>query len=214
MDTRSGLGSRTGSMLLSVLVAGSVTLFSPSALHAQDTSDAPVEDGMPSAGKRYELVRAGDDILRIDREAGSVSFCRKTNDIWRCMPAPLAEEAYQAEISSLSDEIDRLEARIQELETGRAPPPDAGSVPTEQTEKQPDAGDSETGGAVTQETDPTGSVPDQPNAIPKDDPSPAPLSDEEEQDLEKMLQFSEKAMRRFFGLMKDLKDELDQESGN
>lgn len=160
----------------------------------------------PASDKRYALVKSGDDILRIDREAGSVSFCRKANDIWRCMPAPLAEDAYQAEIASLADEVDRLTARLQELEAVKVPSdggaaaiapdaPEAITPPDEGSKESisPGDGPATSGG--------------------KTDRAPKRLSDEDEKQLEEMLQFSEKAMRRFFGLMKDLRDELEQSDG-
>jgi hypothetical protein len=161
----------------------------------------------PASDKRYALVKSGDDILRIDREAGSVSFCRKSNDIWRCMPAPLAEEAYQAEIASLADEVDRLTARIQELEGATEAPGEKGAAksPSEAPSAVPPS-------AVSPKAnDPSRDKPSVSGG--KTDRSPKRLSEEDEEQLEEVLQFSEKAMRRFFGLMKDLRDEMDQPGG-
>ena len=83
----------------------------------------------------YGLVEANGDILRIDREAGSVSFCRKINGSWRCMPAPLAEQAYQDEIADLSKEVDRLKARVQELEAEASARSNSVAPPQAETEK-------------------------------------------------------------------------------
>ncbi|MEP4032043.1 hypothetical protein [Roseibium polysiphoniae] len=176
-----------------------VAVQGPQIANAQDQTTVETErDADPKADleqeKRYALVPSGDDILRIDREAGSVSFCRKTNDIWRCVPAPLAEEAYLAEIASLADEVDELKARLRELEAGAGDSP-MGSV-------NPGAGKGATSPTITGEAPGAGNA-DEETA--KD----TPLSDEDEAQLEQMLNFSEKAMRRFFGLMKDLRDELD-----
>ncbi|WP_153771055.1 hypothetical protein [Labrenzia sp. CE80] len=146
--------------------------------------------------QRYALVPSDDDILRIDREAGSVSFCRKANDIWRCVPAPLAEEAYLAEIASLADEVDQLKARLRELEA------DGGGGDVSLGSGDTDSQNGATSPAITGEA-PTASNADE------DAGKDTPLSDEDEAQLEQMLNFSEKAMRRFFGLMKDLRDELD-----
>lgn len=166
----------------------------------QSAEAAPAAEGQSSVDKRYGLVESNGDILRIDREAGSVSFCRKINDAWRCMPAPLAEEAYQEEIADLSKEIDRLNARIRDLEaTASAQPegvaPEAGTEngePPQTAENKPPEG--QTAEEKTPQVD--------------KDKSPSRLSDKDEQQLERMMQFSEKAMRRFFGLMKDLQTEF------
>lgn len=166
----------------------------------QSAESAPAAEEQSPAGQRYGLVEANGDILRIDREAGSVSFCRKINDAWRCMPAPLAEEAYQEEIADLSKEIDRLNARIRDLEDAASAQPEgtgpqAGSdigEPPEIAEDEP------ADGQTAEEKTPSD----------EKDKSASRLSDKDEQQLERMMQFSEKAMRRFFGLMKDLQTEF------
>jgi hypothetical protein len=167
----------------------------------QSAESAPAAEEQSAAGQRYGLVEANGDILRIDREAGSVSFCRKINEAWRCMPAPLAEQAYQEEIADLSKEIDRLNARIRDLEVAAADQPE-GTAPQAGAEngELPQIGEDKPAEGQTAE----GKTP------PADkDKSASRLSDEDEQQLERMMQFSEKAMRRFFGLMKDLQTEMD-----
>lgn len=192
---------RSGCLVWSLIALASIAVAVPGPQIANAQGQTTVEterDADPKADleqeKRYALVPSGDDILRIDREAGSVSFCRKTNDIWRCVPAPLAEEAYLAEIASLADEVDELKARLRELEAGAGDSP-MGSL-------NPGAEKGATSPAITGEAPAAGNT-DEETA--KD----TPLSDEDEAQLEQMLNFSEKAMRRFFGLMKDLRDELD-----
>ncbi|WP_417685090.1 hypothetical protein [Roseibium sp.] len=240
-------------------------------LSTMAATPALAQDDDPTAAenKRYALVKSGDEILRIDRQAGSVSFCRKTNDIWRCMPAPLAEEAYQAEIAALADEVQRLKSELGALRQAPAdgkdpakpeaeaestvspdvqtkgsvnqePENGAATSPEKRTTDQaaPDSTDdlqtrSRSGDA--QGTD-TGSGPDSaeapvgqtiPDAVEREKqedlaelPGPkadgdddAALTEEDEQKLEQMLEFSERAMRRFFGLMKDLKEEMDRVEG-
>ena len=184
-----------------ILAVTSLAVLS-SATYAQDglpdgkaAGSAPSAEEQSSANKRYGLVEANGDILRIDREVGSVSFCRKINGAWRCMPAPLAEQAYQEEIADLSKEVDRLKARIRELEAQASPQPE-GSAPQAGTENAEPPQSAENR-AAEEQTPPADK-----------DKSASRLSDEDEQQLERMMQFSEKAMRRFFGLMKDLQTEL------
>lgn len=189
------------------LVLSAIFATVPAAGYAQavapeDTpaENAPAAEDQSPADQRYGLVEANGDILRIDRQAGSVSFCRKINEAWRCMPAPLAEEAYQEEIADLSKEIDRLNARIRDLEAAASvqqegPAPQAG---TENGEPPQTAEDKPADGQTAEENAPAADK----------DKSASRLSDEDEQQLERMMQFSEKAMRRFFGLMKDLQTEF------
>ena len=148
-------------------------------------------------GGRYSLAESDGDILRVDRKTGTVSFCRKSGDAWRCMPAPVAEDAYQADIAQLDDEVDRLKAHVLELEARIAalqPETDEGegAVPSPETERAKPV--------------PRMSEPAEPGESTQ---KPAPnLSEEDEHQLKRMMDFSEKAMRRFFGLMRDLQTEF------
>ena len=164
---------------------------------AEGASGAEQQQSTAPAQHRYALVKTNGDILRIDREAGTISYCRKANGAWRCMPAPLAEEAYLAEIAALSDEISRLSARIEELE-GAAGQAAAKPGPGETAQPPSADGDRQSGTSAR----------DGQGAEDGDEPSQQ-LSDEDEEQLDRMLQFSEKAMRRFFGLMRDIQKELD-----
>lgn len=164
---------------------------------AEGAAEVQQQQATSPAEHRYALVKANGDILRIDREAGTISYCRKANGAWRCMPAPLAEEAYLAEIAALSDEIIRLTARIEELESasGRVSgnPAPGGTAQPPAAEKDQQSGSSDPEEQGTED----GNEP------------PRQLSDEDEEQLDRMLQFSENAMRRFFGLMRDIQKELD-----
>lgn len=188
-------------LTVSVVVAG--TLMPVGIAYAQDTGSSDDVDGSgritddgSATDRRYGLLNANGDILRIDREAGTVSFCQKENQTWRCVPAPLAEEAYIAEINALYGEVDRLTARLEELQ---------------------DDGDQK-----ESEIDGISKAPSSEGVAPPEDMARAPetktipspsLSEEDEAQLDKMLQFSEKAMRRFLGLMRDLRTEFDGEKG-
>lgn len=150
----------------------------------RETAEA-VKDGDPA---RYSLVSAGDDILRVDRQNGTVSICKQKNASWRCNPVPLAEDAYQAEINALAGEVERLTARLQELEADRS-----------------DGGPSL----------PPGAALDRPKGenSPQKDPERKMSGKEEEEELDKVLTFTETAMRRLFGMVRELQRELDH-SGN
>ncbi|MDN3718511.1 hypothetical protein QW131_02930 [Roseibium salinum] len=116
---------------------------------------------------RFSLVAIDGDILRVDRQNGTVSICEEQNDAWRCNPVPLAEEAYIAEINELADEVDRLTARLEELEDDGAGKP----LPPATVPGRPQTGEGD---------------------------KPSRLDKEDEEELEKVLTFTESAMRRFF----------------
>lgn len=139
-----------------------------------------VTDGQP---KRFSLVDADGDILRVDRQTGTVSICRKQNSSWRCNPVPLAEEAYLAEINELAAEVDRLTLRLEKLEdqSGTPAPQAPGSALKRQDR-----------GAQSDES--------------------TSRWTEEEEELERVLTFTESAMRRFFGMVRDLQKDFEDEA--
>ncbi|WP_269583332.1 hypothetical protein [Roseibium sp. Sym1] len=169
---------------LFALVAAGLTAAMLSTAAAQDKiapEDAEAAtDGQPG---RFSLVAVDGDILRIDRQNGTVSICLEQNGAWRCNPVPLAEEAYLAEIGELAGEVDRLSARLAELETG-----------VEETDRQL----------------PPGAALDRPEKGPDKKDGSAPLSEEDEE-LEKVLTFTESAMRRFFGMVRDLQKDFESD---
>jgi hypothetical protein len=146
-----------------------------------ETADA-VTDGQTD---RYSLVSSDGDVLRIDRQNGTVSVCRKKNADWRCNPVPMAEEAYVAEINALAEEVDRLTARLETLEATKG------------------------GGQAL----PPGSALDRPEDKETPDTSSPELTSKDEEELDKVLDFTETAMRRFFGMVRELQKDLDS-SGN
>lgn len=173
-----------------VLGLGAAGLLFAASASAQDKIE-PEEVAKATQGNpdRYSLVAVEDGILRVDRQNGTVSVCSKRNADWRCSPVPMAEDAYLAEINDLAAEVDRLTARLEELE--------------------------ETGKADTRPL-PPGSALDRPDV---EKPAPgAPsadngsrLDEDAEEELEKVLSFTESAMRRFFGMVRDLKKDFEAE---
>ncbi|MES0879903.1 hypothetical protein [Roseibium sp. SCP14] len=131
---------------------------------------------------RYSLVAVDGDILRVDRQNGTVSVCREQNTSWRCNPVPLAEDAYLAEINELASEIDRLTARVKELENGangdRQLPPGSAL-----DRKPPENGNNDLTTGL----------------------------EEADEELEKVLTFTESAMRRFFGMVRELQKDFENE---
>jgi hypothetical protein len=153
---------------------------------AQTTVTPEVAENVTEGDQdRYSLVSADGDILRIDRQTGTVSVCEPKNGNWRCNPVPLAEEAYLAEINTLAAEVERLTARLETLET---------------------KGDDK-GVAV-----PPGSAADRPEDRKPPEDVPSELTAEDEEELDKVLNFTETAMRRFFGMVRELQKDLDTDA--
>jgi hypothetical protein len=175
---------------LSSLLFGSVSaiLLLTVSVAAQDRVDPNlvevVTDGQP---ERYSLVSVDGDILRVDRQNGTVSVCQEQNSSWRCSPVPLAEDAYLAEINELAEEVDRLTARLEDLESN-------------------ETSDKSTGSPETSEV--------QPKVDQKTEENRSKLSENDEEELERVLTFTESAMRRFFGMVRDLQKDFDGESGS
>lgn len=160
------------SAVAAVILMQAVPAEAQSALTAD--AKAAVTEGAPD---RFSLVEADGDILRVDRQNGTISICEEQNGSWRCNPVPLAEEAYLAEINELAAEVDRLTARLEELDEtgGTSKTPELSQRPT-----RPDSGD---GSGWT----------------------------EDDEELERVLTFTESAMRRFFGMVRDLQKDFEGE---
>ncbi|KZM51424.1 hypothetical protein [Labrenzia sp. OB1] len=185
----------TFSKTLSASILGSIPILAllAGAAIAQEKVD-PQTSLAVSAGEpgRYSLVAVDDEILRVDRQNGTVSVCVERSDAWRCNPVPLAEEAYLAEINELSEEIDRLAVRIEELESGDV--------------------DETTQGA--EKLLPPGAALDRPKAPDNGKDQTSKLREEDEEELEKVLTFTESAMRRFFGMVRDLQKDFEGEGAD
>jgi hypothetical protein len=150
----------------------------------ESLTEAEVEAVTEGRQDRYSLVEVDGDVLRVDRQNGTVSVCREQSETWRCSPVPLAEDAYLAEIGELAAEVDRLTVRLEELE-GEGGEPESRLPPGSALDRKPKG------------TGPDGRT---------------PLLDEEaEEDLEKVLTFTESAMRRFFGMVRDLQKTFEDE---
>lgn len=162
--------------LLSLSAVMAVLLMQAAPVRAQSeltgAAREAVTDGAPD---RFSLVETDGDILRVDRQNGTISICQEQNGSWRCNPVPLAEEAYLAEINELAAEVDRLTARLEKLDadggSSKSPAPSPKRT-------QPDSGSDWT---------------------------------DDDEELERVLTFTESAMRRFFGMVRELQKDFEGE---
>ncbi len=137
---------------------------------------------------RYALSETGEGVLRLDRENGRVSECKKVSGNWRCVPVPDAQLAFEVEIEALAKENARLLARNQELEAKIL------AIGRSAEEAMSDLN----GKTLAPKTE-----------TPKAEDRVEGLSTDDEKQIDRALDFTEKAMRRFFGLMRTLRDEFE-----
>ncbi|NVK34051.1 MAG: hypothetical protein HWE23_06210 [Rhodobacteraceae bacterium] len=169
---------------------------------AEDQSSAQVRDT-----EKFSLALVEGDLMRVDRETGDVTVCRKLNALWRCQPVPQAERAYELEIDRLSGDLASARSEIkqleQALEIARAKPDKQAIVPGTDgaSEKAPDQLAKEDKSRSAHKKEQESHVAPPPQSVPQ-------LTDQDEQQFERFLDFSQDAMRRFFGFVKDLQNDL------
>ncbi|WP_321342393.1 hypothetical protein [Breoghania sp.] len=154
------------------------------AISMASLAHAASDEPNPVDPDRYTLHETADGWLRLERETGRVSLCRAKYGRWTCVPVPDASAAYEAEAKALEDERDRLKARVSDLEARL----EAAGI---DASKEP--GNGAGNGTVT----------------PKAERKEPLITPEEERELDRFMEFSERAMRRFFGMVKTLRREFD-----
>lgn len=181
------LGLRTGAALLGAMICLSSAAAEGQALKKPSlvTGDDP---------QRFMLIEVEGEYLRLDRRLGDISTCTKLNDVWRCTPAPDAELAYLSEIERLSAEVTELKARLAAIDSSGL------------------GKDKQNGGSASPLlSQPEGGSPRV--EAPRSETQQAPrLSEKDEKELEEVLGITEMAMRRFFGLMRDLQKDFEGSS--
>ncbi|MEJ8570984.1 hypothetical protein [Microbaculum marinum] len=152
------------------------------------TAPALAQETVPDTeGGQYILRRVDGGLMRVDRETGMTSFCRKRDAAWVCEVVADDRVALEEEIERLSSdnsklaiEIGRLKDRIDMLEARLEETPQAG----------PEAGDPKAG-------DPKAG----------DDQSAFDFPSDEEMD--QVMKSFESMMHRFLDMMRDLREEYD-----
>ncbi|MFK7792730.1 MAG: hypothetical protein AB8B88_08675 [Devosiaceae bacterium] len=135
----------------------------------------------PRDADRYHLVEIEDGVMRIDRQTGEITQCRNGANGWICRLAADDRLAYEAEINRLDSEVDRL---TEELALTRQAAEDAGADISLLPEDQLN----ENSDAVRERLG---------------------LPDAEE--LDAVMDTAEEAMRRFMGMVQNLRDDIEAE---
>ncbi|MEZ5799788.1 MAG: hypothetical protein R3D29_03980 [Nitratireductor sp.] len=165
---------------------------------------AQTADTAPSNGKsspptqRFELRDEPGGFVRLDLETGELSFCRVVNAKLTCVVSAEEREAYQNELARLEDRITALEDRLDVLEPGASAMPGAKlgdrlAVPPEPVPVPPSAGDDK---------------PPLPDGNKPDDQS---ASESARKEFEKAMDFAERAMRRFFDVVQDMRKDMEKD---
>ena len=63
-------------------------------------------------GERFQFVRVGDNILRLDGDSGAVSLCNARGTDWACQALPEDRAALDRQIAQLSREIGELKSAL------------------------------------------------------------------------------------------------------
>ncbi|MTI00219.1 hypothetical protein [Roseibium sp. RKSG952] len=205
--------------LICAAVAGTGTAFASATAAERGMTLEQLEQ---TVSDRFQLVPEGDGYLRLDKLEGTFSYCKEFDSGWRCFPAPLAEEAYEAEIAALSGEIDVLTRKLETAHKARAKTVDAlNSAERTIAALQEELAAAER--ALGEQALPRrpGSAVDLPNGQAGTDDTPhgegsgsQTLPADEQDELDRVLDFTEDAMRRFFGLVKELQEEFAGQNGS
>ena len=167
-----------------IVVLAAFALATPASAHAQDKqAETPVAE--PEVSSRYELRKSDEGYLRLDRQTGAVSLCKVENAGLVCRLGAREREAYVEALDTMQQQLDDLRDRVDILETHLALSEDSG-------EPQADA-------ETSQEED--GSAGDE----------IVPGSELAEREIDRAIEFTQRAMRRLFEAVQDMKRDMEKE---
>jgi len=138
---------------------------------------------------RYAFVPVEGGALRLDKESGEVSRCAEEDGRMLCRLVADDRTAYEDEIGRLGERLARLETRLETLEKAGQGDQTTGTV----VDPSPEA---------EQRAEP---------APPTEAPPSAELERKEEAELDRFLALTDKVMRRFFGMVQDLKRDFERD---
>lgn len=123
----------------SLLAATLLLLGSTSIAGSQGAPNTAPDDRPAGSPGRFMMQPADGGVLRLDTATGNISFCRKSQDAWRC--ETLADERralddenkrLKSEIGDLKSAVERLEALLGVADAPKTKGAGVGSLPTEQ----------------------------------------------------------------------------------
>ncbi len=138
------------------------------------------------ASARFEMQETERGLVRLDTKTGMVSLCGSKGDKLICQPSIDATQVYEDEIKRLEQENARLRQKFRRISESLAHLTEETSVAGIKQEK----GLELSGKALQNE---------------------GWLGYEEERKLNEALEFSENAMRRFFSVIEEMKEDFQKE---
>jgi hypothetical protein len=106
----------------------------------QDQTPLKETDAEPQAPSRFSFQRVDGGVLRLDRTAGEVAFCRANGTGWVCEAVPEDRAALEKEIEQLRGELAAFKKQIVALREPTPPPlPPETVPPTTAPDKSGDA---------------------------------------------------------------------------
>jgi hypothetical protein len=157
---------------------------------AQQATDERSSDGGPMS-ENYVLERRGDTFVRIDKATGEMTVCTVRNGQLTCRVSVEERSYFLDEIAGLEERIKSLEDRVASLEEVNAGPAAPGAT------AKPEAGLPE-----DKDQDAAGANPQEEDAKPR-------TAEEEklERDFDRAMDYMSRAMRRFFDVVKEFKND-------
>ncbi len=136
----------------------------------------------PHDEDQYHVVEIEDGLVRIDRRTGEITECQNSANGWVCRLSADDRLAYEAEINRLDAEVERLENELAlAREAGEGADQDVAPMPVPENGTGPD-------GTLRDRLD-----------LPSDE------------ELDAVMETAEEVMRRFFGMVQDLREDLETE---
>lgn len=154
------------------------------------TSASP--ETMTDAGPRYEMRSEQGGFVRLDRQTGAMSFCTVTGGNLTCRLGADERDAWETSLDEVQARLKTLEERVEAL-ADRQPAAEAAPPPAPSAE------------APDPKPAPSAEAPDA---------KPAPDGDvaREQAELDRAMDVAERALRRFFEVVKELKADLGGEA--
>ena len=136
----------------------------------------------PRDEDQYHVVEIEDGLVRIDRRTGEITECQDSANGWVCRLSADDRLAYEAEINRLDAEVERLENElVVAREASGGAGQDASPIPSPEDETSQD-------GVLRDRLD-----------LPTDE------------ELDAVMETAEEVVRRFFGMVEDLREDLEFE---
>lgn len=196
----------SAAMLVTSLLLGAPALAqqqAPAQPQTGERQSAEIVGGEEDA--RFEIRQSEGGLIRLDKRTGAMSFCTSRDGRLVCRLGADEREAYQQTLASIEDRLKAAEDRIDLLEDRLG---EATSEAMKQQDRLPSPDMPTPVPGEDQPADGEDSAQDEPSSPGEegaDEPTPG------SREFDRALEFSQRAMRRFFEVIQDMRREMEQE---